>query len=720
MIRLALLLLLALALPALAQTSLAQTASLRSGEHDGFTRLVVEFPSASGWTLGRTPMGYGFAFAGPSQPDYELGRVWDLIPRTRLQALRVEPGSGALQLSLACDCHVLPFEYRPGVIVLDIKDGPAPAGSGFEQPFDPGSAEVVPAPPVDVAGYDWLSDLPGTTGSGRAPLDLPELATGTVSLEPLRDQLLAEISRGAAEGVVDMELPGKPPKVADAALEDLPGSHIHIGELPRVAASLGGGSTEPAILAECAPEKMLDLPAWGDGQSPLDLLAGGRSGFYGEFDAVKIDTVLDSVRRHLFLGFGAEARQYAALIPAAEAPPELAWYQSMSHLVEGESDPATPFAKMLPCDGPAALWAAFALDRLPKGKDVNIEAIQRSFLALPPHLRTALGAGLAEKMLARGDDAAARLIRDSMERAPFADPVAIALMDAKAELHAGRPEASRDHAKAAVAKAGSDIAPLITLVDTHLPRAEPLSPDVAESLAAVLGESAGRADEPAIRRALVLALALSGQTAAAFEASEGAAPPELWQVAGRLAPDDDFLAHAVLAANQDPPGIAPEVRGQIARRLLDLGFADSALQWLGPLGSEPAAGARLLAAEGELARGDARATLALLGGLDLPEARTLRGRAHVQLGDYAPARALLLAAGDTEEAARLRTWTQDWPGLSAEGNEPWKTAATLVVRPDPEAGAGLLARGTRLAEEGTGAREAVAALLAAAPSPVAP
>ncbi|WP_374645912.1 hypothetical protein [Tabrizicola sp.] len=715
MIRLACLFLLPLALPAL-----AETASIRSGEHDGFTRLVVELPSASGWTLGRTPMGYGFAFAGPSQPDYELGRVWDLIPRTRLQALRVEPGLGALQLSLACDCHVLPFEYRPGVIVLDIKDGPAPAGSGFEQPFDPGAAEVVDAPQAEATGYDWLSDLPGTTGGRSIPPGLPDLATGAVSLEPLRDQLLAEISRGAAEGVVDMELPGKPPKVADAALADLPGSHVHIGDLPGVAASLGGGSTEPAILAECAPGEMLDLPAWGEGQSPLDLLAGGRSGFYGEFDAVKIDAVLVSVRRHLFLGFGAEARQYAALIPAAEAPPELAWYQSMSHLVEGESDPTTPFAQMLPCDGPAALWAAFALDRLPQGKDVNVEAIQRSFLALPPHLRMALGAGLAEKMLARGDGDAARLIRDSMERAPFADAGTIALLDAKVDLQADRPEAARDHATFAVAAAGTDIAPMITLVDTHLPRAEPLSPEVAESLAAVLEESDGRADEPAIHRALVLALALSGQTAAAFDASEGAAPPELWQVAGRLAPDDDFLAHAVLAPDQDPPGIAPEVRGQIARRLLDLGFADSALQWLGPLGPEAAAGDRLLAAEGELARGDARATLAFLGGLDLPEANALRGRAHAQLGDFAPARALFMAAGNAEEAARLRTWTRDWPGLSAEGSEPWKAAATLVVAPDPEAEAGLLARGTRLAEDGARARDAVAALLAAVPSPVAP
>ena len=62
MIRLACLFLLSLALPAL-----AETASIRSGEHDGFTRLVVELPSASGWTLGRTPMGYGFLAGRPGR-----------------------------------------------------------------------------------------------------------------------------------------------------------------------------------------------------------------------------------------------------------------------------------------------------------------------------------------------------------------------------------------------------------------------------------------------------------------------------------------------------------------------------------------------------------------------------------------------------------------------------------------------------------------------------
>ena len=706
---------------AFGQTALGQTARVISGEHEGFTRLVIELPGPSGWTLGRTAMGYGFAANVTTGPDYDLGRVWDLIPRTRLQSLRVDPDNGALQLALACDCHVFPFEYRPGVVVLDIKDGPPPAGSAFEQPFQPeavSEVSAVPAAPTE-AGYDWLADLPDAAGRTATGMDLPELATGSVSLQPLRDQLLAQISRGAAQGIVEMEMPGKAPELADPGLTDLPWSQIHIGELPGVEATPGGGSTEPQVLVECAPDAMLDLPAWGAGQSPLDLLSASRSGFYGEFDEIQVETAVAAVRHHLYLGFGAEARQYADMVPPAEAP-ELAYYRSMSRLIDGESDPQTPFAEMLPCDGPAALWAALARERLPKGPEVNVDAILRSFMALPAHLRHSLGVPLAERLLARGDDGAARLIRDAMQRAPYSDPADIAMLDAKADLNADRPDAAQQHAEAAVAEAGAEIAPLVTLVETHARRGEPMMPEAAASLEAVLGESEGRSDEAAIRRALILALALSGQPDEAFAAAGPSPPVELWRLASQLAPDDAFLAHAVLTPGASPPEVPADLRLQIGRRLLDLGFADSALQWLGAILDGAPAEHRLLAAEAELARGEAQAALAQLDDLDQPEADGLRAQALLALGAYRSAHEAILATGDTDRAARVLAWGKDWEGLSVDGTEPWRAAAELVAAPPAAPGPGLLAEGNRLAEDGANARAAIAALLANVPVPAGP
>lgn len=716
MIRVLLLLLLALAHPAL-----GQTARVTSGEHDGFTRLVVALPGSSPWILGRTAMGYGFAAVGAGQPDYDLGRVWDLIPRTRLQSLRIDAESGALQLALACDCHVFPFEYRPGIVVLDIKDGPPPAGSVFEQPFGQGAtAPPAPPDPVPIAGYNWLADRPPATGGPRPRMDLPELATGSVSLQSLRDQLLAQISRGAAQGIVQMEMPGKAPRVPNPGLTDLPWSQIHIGDLPGIAASPGGGSTRPVIPTVCLPDKMLDLPAWGEGRAPLDLLSAARSGFYGEFDEIEPRAAIEAVQGFLYLGFGAEARQVASLVPAAVAPPELAHYRSMSHLVDGDSDPDGPFATMLPCDGPAALWAALAADRLPLGPEVNVDAVLRSFLALPAHLRQGLGPVLADRLLARGDESAARVIRDAMERAPHSNRAEIAHLDAKVDLQAERPEAAQGHAEVAVAAAGSDAAPLVTLVEAHSRRAEPISPEVVATLQSVLGESEGRSDEAAIRRALILALALSGRTDEAFATAAIAPPPDLWRIAGQLAPDDDFLAHLVLGPEVPPPAVPGDVRRQIARRLLDLGFADPALKWLGPPSKSDPPEHRLLAARAELARGAPQDALARLGDLDQGEAATLRAGANLQLKAYEPAREALIATGQTDLAAQALVWGQDWRALSEEGDATWQAAAELLAAPPPESDPGLLAAGNRLAEDGAAARAALEALLAAVQVPAAP
>ena len=97
------------------QTSPArQTARVMSGEHADFTRLVIELPGAGGWTLGRTATGYAFASDDRVQPTYDLATVWDRIPRSRLQSLRTDPGSGVLLSSFACPCHDSVFAADTG------------------------------------------------------------------------------------------------------------------------------------------------------------------------------------------------------------------------------------------------------------------------------------------------------------------------------------------------------------------------------------------------------------------------------------------------------------------------------------------------------------------------------------------------------------------------------------------------------------------------------
>jgi hypothetical protein len=709
---------------AIAPAASAETARVLSGEHGDFTRLVVELPAGGDWTLGRTPQGYAFAATADVQPGYDLSMVWQRIPRTRLQDLSVDPQTGSLGLELGCDCHIFPFEYQPGIVVLDIKPGPAPAGSAFE-------AAVVPAPAAEgteagaegAGSYDWLAARRSGKAGPAMALALP-LPTGPVSLEPLRDALLEDLARGAADGIVDMHLPGarraKPgsPTLADQAA--LPWSNIRIGEAPGLVV------TDPSALVQgsepmpgCADPALLDVPTWNDSLPPPELLAATRAGLYGEFDAPDPDAIRRSIRGLLYLGFGAEAGRQADLLPPQTEDAGLPFYRSMALLVDGESDPQTPFAGMLDCDGPAALWAALAHDRLPTGRGVNRDAILQAFVALPAHLRRHLGAALAEKFLARDDDDAARMIRDAMARAPGTSAAAVALLDAKADLQDGNAEAARAQAEAAVALGGDQVGGLIAVVEAHFATLEPMPTETTEEVLALQGEVENTEAGPAFARAVVLALALSGQTKAAFEqaAATGDVLADLWRVALSRATDDMFLVQAVLPTEAAPPQVAPDVRLGIAERLLALGFPDAAQHWIGPLGPADAPDQRLVAATAVFRSGDARSAVRLLDGLSAPEAAALRAQALLQLGDLASAEAALTGAGKADEAARLDLWQGNWAQLDPAWPNPWLQAAELVGPGTRGEASGILQRGGQVVEASVASRAAIEALLASVASP---
>lgn len=690
----------------------AETARVISGEHADFTRLVVELPQATDWTLGRTAMGYAFATRTASQPAYDLSRVWDRIPRSRLQALRVDPETGVLQLALACRCHVFPFDYQPGMVVLDIRDGDPPPGSAFEAAFDPTPVgQVATEEPAASTGFDWVR-LARAAGTGPRRDHAPAFDAGSPSLDPLRDELLEQISRGAADGVIDMQLPGRPPKVAEAKA-DLPWAQVRIGEIPGVEV-IDPKRPEKALRPDggpCLPDERLAVGDWGGGRRPLDILAEARSGLYGEFDAVVPEAVLRAVRQHLYLGFGAEALQYAALLP--DRSEDLDILLSMARLIEGDADPSTPFAPMLGCDTAAAFWAALAHDRLPAGSEVNTDAIVRAFLALPPHLRLHLGDRLATRLLPRDADAA-RMVRDAIERTPHVTEGAVALLDAKAELRGEHPETALPHAEAALSQGRSGPDALVALVEAHFQASEPLAPAVTEELMAFRAETGARPD---LDRAVVLALALSGQIDQALALERPATvEADLWSVIARHARDDTLLRHAVLPEGATRPDVSDATGLAVATRLLALGFPDSARVWVGAIGPQDSADRKLVAAEAELARGDARQALSLLSGVSGPEADALRARARTQLGDLDGARQSLNAAGDTEAARRLAVWGRDWEDLEQGGSDAWARAAPYASAP-VAADLGPLARGAALLEDSAAAREALAALLASVPPP---
>lgn len=703
--------------------AVARPVAVTSGEHDGFTRLVFDFGAPVDWRVGRSADGYELSVPDPA-PAYDLRGIFQLIGRSRLAAIWPDPESGNLRIGIGCACHALPFEFRPGIVVIDLRDGPPPKGSSFELALEGGAAPALTAPaavrprprprPDHVTNaYDWV-DL--ALNGRKAPAEPPPLlqAEDAPALQPLRDILMQQLARGAAQGGVDMIRPSG--ASAAPGLPDFASAQVRISGGPPSAIG-PKTSVRPELGAEgqaCIAADRLDFERWGSEAPVTEQWGPAMSGLTGEFDRPEPEAIARGIRFLLFLGFGAEARQMLGAFETDQE--EEALWRALSHVLDDEPVTSAILSGQTACDGPAAMWSLLAAPKVTPGTIVNTPAVRLAFSALPLHLRRHLGPPLAERLLALGDSESARAVQDAILRAGGEAGGPVALMQADIEARTGDPATAEAHIRGLIDQPGPDTAEaLAALVGLRAGQGLPVDPGTVPALEASLAERAGTDAAPAFRRALTLALAASGDPGAAFAALPETpdVEPQLWSLLAGLGTDAQLLELAVL-----PPGATPsasaETRQAIAARLMTLGFADPAALWI----SAVEAPDPLLRAQVDLSRGDARGALRSLAGRDEPEAQALRLTALRSLDDAADAAAALRSAGQTADAARALARAADWQGLAGAEPSAWQTvAATLQPPAGQSLTEGPLARGQQLTEAGSATRAAITALLSETPLP---
>ena len=220
----------------LAVPVLAETISVRSGAHSGFTRLVLEFSEPHEWRFG--PVAGGLEFrTDAADISFDLADVFSRITGQRIASLS-QPGPGRLLFGLGCNCHGDAFVIGANQIVLDIKDGGGAAGAEF-------SMRLSELP----AGRTWgqttasAADGPAT----RAPRGLvPELG-GVLFAAQARSASSARFLNppdGPPPAPEDARLPAPlRPAVADTPVLDVP-----------VAAAMPTENAQPPQLASVAPD----------------------------------------------------------------------------------------------------------------------------------------------------------------------------------------------------------------------------------------------------------------------------------------------------------------------------------------------------------------------------------------------------------------------------------------------------------------------------------
>lgn len=493
----------------------AQDARVRTGEHRDFTRMVVMLPAPGTWHLQQTETGYALSLPH-SRVQFDLSQAFTRINRKRVRTLQAEPGLLTINEGSPCDCRAEAFEFRPGIVVIDLRDG-KPEGQ----------------PALPPAGPSAPAALLATTGRTPDGPPLPQVSRAEMLLRMTRS-IVAETDLSLAARAQDAP-PGTDPRPQEA---------------------------DP-----CAPDIDLDLAGWlPAGQQAAAALSSARARLFDARDALDPEAAITLAQAYLAAGFGAEAAQTLDL-----AGPELAkaaLYRAIAQLIDSPGGNSPLLTGRETCDSGIALWAVLARDHLRPAEPISATGVVMAFLQLPPDLKPALFPAVVARLSEAGYLAEVTRLRNDMDRL-LAQRTPDHPADGSAALLA--PEASLRTPQEAADVAGNAL--------QRLARGEVLPPDAITNMEAILNQTGRTADRTMLTRAIALAHAGAGGFDAAFAlaTADPKLREEVIAVLARQGSDNDLLLYIRRSdASADPEA---ETATRLARRFRSLGFTDEARFW---------------------------------------------------------------------------------------------------------------------------------------------
>ncbi|MCB1366710.1 MAG: hypothetical protein KDK00_03015 [Rhodobacteraceae bacterium] len=551
---------------------------VRSGEHAGFSRLVLDFTEPVAWELRPTEVGYDLHFPADIGPA-DLGGVFRLIPRSRLQGIEPVVGRpGTLRLRLAADHRADAFALPDGKLVIDIspgkrpeaEDAPDAAGTlDIASAAIPQDAPLYPRPPnpqlvilqppgqlpeMSPAGTDRRTRMPRADVPPEIPGPPPEARLPDMRLIAAQDRLVLQLGRAMSQGVVDPSTtyqpaateqhpltpepapPGGAGDAAQAALAELPATstpvlpadpvdpsryldHLNLDARTIYDRTGIGGQPPPATgePAACLDDALFDFAVPEGGAAIRERIGQLRASLAGEFDRPDI-AVLDAlIRLYIGLGFGAEALALMETFPGQ--PDQAPLYRELAEIMQrGHAKDAAILPRDAQCTGASGLWAIMSRPAIPLGEEPDGPALAHYFADLPADLRRRIGPTLGIRMLEAGFVTEARLIADRIARAPGPPDAELVLLTARIDLGSGRKQAAR-RALTGLVESDQTNAPeaLVILLGDLLEDGEPVPAGLLTEASAIAFELRFSAAGARLRRMEILAHAASGAVARAFD-----------------------------------------------------------------------------------------------------------------------------------------------------------------------------------------------------------
>ncbi len=731
---------------------------VRSGDHDGFSRLVLDLPRRVEWTLSKRGSERVLGLAG-SGWAFDTDSVFERMQGDRISALETAEGGNGLRIGVGCACEIDVFWHGRAMLVVDVRDAPSGAkesaaqisGEGPELPAATAqtaatltAATLIPLLPADNANDELSQD--GAPSSGQA--DSVETGAG---LGPARQQLSRQLARAASMGLLTAR---ENPGVQAVGQHASPGQALEADTVesePAVAAKRAESVVRPGMqlraetsidrdvldhLAEstlthqgviCLPDLALAVATWGRAGGFADQIGPARARLTGEFDQIGQAAAIDLARLYLHFGFGAEAGQVLRAAGATGDDAKIAL--ALARVMDGSDAEHSRLAGQLSCDSAAAFWSALAHTDLPSDTPIAENAILRTVNELPTHLREHLAPRLARKFTAADQPGMAERILRILERGGDVPSPAQGLARAEVDLADGRTgSAERGLEDVVAANNQSSAEALVRRIDARIRGGRAISRELADLAGAYAQEHRDTAIGHDLARAYIEARAATGAFDQAFADRARLAPAlpkanrrhvsdTVMNILAKNADDLTFLHYALDAKAQDADTLGGSAGNAVAARLVALGFPQVARAYVHADAVGPDQRARqILRAEIALAQNRPGQAQVDILGLVGEGVNRLRARAQSMAGGFRAAHLLFIADGDSGAARLAAMQAEDWDQAAALGDEDIARLAELAdAAPEGAEADNNLTQNRKLLETSEAVRASVSGLLTARP-----
>jgi hypothetical protein len=706
----------------------ADPVTIRSGEHETFSRLVISIGHNTDWSIDPSDDGYVLKLDGRSD-GFDTSQVFERIHRDRLIDVR-QVAPNALSFLVECHCELDSFLWQPGSLVVDIIDSPDPVPAASDVVLGPLHATTTP-PIIRPAGTPLtLPNMLNISPLGIEASDQirAEETQVEIDLSAAEEALAIGIARAASQGflvpstvetgqtevegdkvrLVPEQLDEHEPDVSIAPIR--PGVGISTA-MDRDLAQLGvelGRSLEQ----QCLSAELFQISTWGDDRAFHEQASALAETLAGEFGEEPREAQENLARLYIHFGFGAEARLVLAANPSSSQSRII--LTELAGIVDDYDGEYPAILAQESCNTPGALWAFMLRPTVQEESDRN-QLIQH-FYALPQPLRNQISPRLARGFLDIGDPAAAsHLLHTANNQDAGSTHEAQTTRALIAEGFDDAEEALAVLSNEADDSVRTTPQSLIRLIELQLEqgttpseanlllvgalRQEHRDTPVAQDLANI--EAVGRM--AAAQYQVALDLMQNREDIQALEIID--------KIYEKIATHADSGTFLEFVFDEIPEGLTSATENAIAKRLIDLGFYERARSFLtGDAERAAAAERRYLRAESALGADDFALAMDALLGMTDERARALRARAYEGMGQH---RAALSALNINQSASSptLQFRAGAWERLTVEDDEVLSAFAQTVLVAPSDAPAATLAERREILTQSQDSRQSVENLL---------